>query len=241
MWTSVWILYFVLKFATTLKDHITVLVFLDIVWWLIESTAKQQVNINSELLIFTSCTILSLVHTCETSTSNWKLCLYTWSKHKKMKHLRAQSGLCVVFFAYACFTNVHTGETNKISTSTRERENVSFSCACAYFTSVNLALGSMQVDFSMKKLVNETPRFLDYFQPYFSALHNIYVAVWIILVILWRDKLSYARVHIAVQKILNLHRPFSSKKALKNSFQIVHVLGIRPYLHLIFLYQGPIF
>ena len=130
MWTSVWILYFVLKFATTLKDHITVLVFLDIVWWLIESTAKQQVNINSELLIFTSCTILSLVHTCETSTSNWKLCLYTWSKHKKMKHLRAQSGLCVVFFAYACFTNVHTGETNKISTSTRERENVL--CLCLF-------------------------------------------------------------------------------------------------------------
>ena len=65
-----------------------------------------------------------------------------------MKTTHAQSGLCVVFFAYACLTNVHTGETNEISTSTRERKmflflklvlvliscmfTAGFSCACAY-------------------------------------------------------------------------------------------------------------
>ena len=48
--------------------------------------------------------------------------------HKKMKTTHAQSGLCVVFFAYACLTNVHTGETKEISTSTRERKMFFFLC-----------------------------------------------------------------------------------------------------------------
>ena len=78
-----------------------------------------------------------------------------------MKNTHAQSGLCVVFFAYACFTNVHTGETNEIdiNASTKERKmflflvfvlvlisrmfTLGFSCtcscvyACVYFTSLN--------------------------------------------------------------------------------------------------------
>ena len=43
-------------------------------------------------------------------------------KHKKMKNTHVQSGLCVVFFAYACFMDVHTGETNEINPSTRDLE-----------------------------------------------------------------------------------------------------------------------
>ena len=39
-----------------------------------------------------------------------------------MKNTPAQSGLCVVFFAYASFTDVQTGETNEIRISTRERK-----------------------------------------------------------------------------------------------------------------------
>ena len=47
-----------------------------------------------------------------------------------MKTTRAQSGLCVVFFAYSCFTDVHTGETNEISISaSKGKENVSLTCA----------------------------------------------------------------------------------------------------------------
>ena len=38
-----------------------------------------------------------------------------------MKNTLAQSGL-YIFFANACFTDVHIGETNKISISTRERK-----------------------------------------------------------------------------------------------------------------------
>ena len=70
--------------------------------------------------------------------------------------MRAQSGVCVVFFAYACFTNVYTGETKEISISTRERNffflvlvfvfiscifTLGFSCAyaCVYLASVNQA------------------------------------------------------------------------------------------------------
>ena len=50
----------------------------------------------------------------------------------------AQSELYAVFLAYPCFTNVHTGETNKIRINTRERKCV-FVCACssAYFTHVH--------------------------------------------------------------------------------------------------------
>ena len=53
-----------------------------------------------------------------------------------MQNTRAQSGLCVVFLAYACFTNDHTGETNEISTSTRERKRflILKLVYCAYFT-----------------------------------------------------------------------------------------------------------
>ena len=52
-------------------------------------------------------TPLRLVLTCErsTSTSIRKPRSHTWNKHKKMKNTRAQSGLCVVFFAYASFTD----------------------------------------------------------------------------------------------------------------------------------------
>ena len=40
--------------------------------------------------------------------------------------MTVQSEMCVVFFAYACFPNVHTGETNEISTSTRDRKMFTF-------------------------------------------------------------------------------------------------------------------
>ena len=45
-----------------------------------------------------------------------------------MKNTHAQSGLCVVFFAYACFTDVHTGETNEIGKGKERKgkENVYF-------------------------------------------------------------------------------------------------------------------
>ena len=72
-----------------------------------------------------------------------------------MKNTPAQSRLCVVFFAYSSFTDVHTGETNEIRISTRERKmflvlvlisrlftlgfSCAYACACAYLTSVNQA------------------------------------------------------------------------------------------------------
>ena len=75
-----------------------------------------------------------------------------------MKNTREQRELCVVFFVYACFTNFHTGKSNKISISTNTNERktflflefflvlisrmftLGFSCAWANFISVNQAL-----------------------------------------------------------------------------------------------------
>ena len=48
------------------------------------------------------------------------------NKLKKMQNTRAQSELCVVFFVYACFTNVYTGETNEISRSRSTKESKMF-------------------------------------------------------------------------------------------------------------------
>ena len=55
-----------------------------------------------------------------------------------MKNTRAKNGLYVVFFAYACFTNVHTAVPNEIAQAQRKENVFSCACSCAYFTHVHI-------------------------------------------------------------------------------------------------------
>ena len=67
----------------------------------------------------------SVVHTCEisTSTSIKKMSVHTRElSTRKWKVPVLKVDWWQQQFTYACFTNVHTGETKEISTSTRERK-----------------------------------------------------------------------------------------------------------------------